>query len=277
MAWQEGGDDGRSGDLAALTDEALQGDVVERVLDRAVADAVVAAGVVDVLGAGELRLRRLHAREVEGALLLVGDDAVDLDGRFGGHGVEGAAGGCDGGGLQRARRLFEFMLDLADEVGDLRHVVDLAVEHGACLVLAAHGREDAHLLVFELFGDDADDAARADVEREDRLAVRLLLRACRRDGFGGDVFFDGALPRLFCSGLRALAARAFRCGLGSSLRAGLPAALLGDGLCRAVRRVICGGCRCILCAAVRLFCVRPRRDSGLLLCAFRFAWDDASA
>ena len=61
LARQEGGDDGRSGDLAALTDEALQGDVVERVLDRAVADTVVAARVFDVLGTGEFRLRCLHA------------------------------------------------------------------------------------------------------------------------------------------------------------------------------------------------------------------------
>ena len=283
LARQEGGDDGRSGGLAALTNEALQGDVVERVLDRAVADAVVAAGVFDVLGIGEFRLRCLHAREVEGALLLVGDDAVDLDGGFGGHGVEGAAGSCDGGGLQRACRLFQLALDLADEVGDLRHVVNLAVEHGARLVLAAHGREDAHLLVVEFFSDDADDAACADVEREDRLAVRLLLRSCSR-GLGSSLF-DGALRRLLGGSFRALGARAPRRRLGG----GLPAALFGGGFCRitggficsAVRFVLCGDCCRIVCTGSGLFArlCRIRRGgcSGLRPRSFRFAWRNSLA
>ena len=70
--------------------------------------------------------------------------------------------------MQRACALGEAALDLADDGGDLRYVVDLPVQHRARLVLHALGGEDMEHPV-PLFGDDADDAARSDIEREDQF------------------------------------------------------------------------------------------------------------
>ena len=65
------------------------------------------------------------------------------------------------------------MLDLADDGGDLRHIVNLSVEHGARLVLHALGRENVEQTV-PLLGNDADDTARADIERKDKLRGALV-------------------------------------------------------------------------------------------------------
>ena len=91
--------------------------------------------------------------------------------------------------MQRPRALGEPPLDLADDRRDLRHIVNLPVEHGARLVLHALRGEDVEDAL-TLFGDDADDAARADVERKDEL--RLPLAARRAECRGALLFLRTA-------------------------------------------------------------------------------------
>ena len=158
---------------AALTDESLEFVVIERIADRAVADAIVARRIVDRVRMGKLSLCRLHARKVEIALLCGRDGARDLLLRLGGHRVEGASRGSHSSALECARALGEAVLDLADDGSDLRHIVNLSVEHGARLVLHALGRENVEQTV-PLLGNDADDTACADIERKDKLRGALM-------------------------------------------------------------------------------------------------------
>ena len=131
---------------------------------------------------GELLLRRLYARKVEVALLRRCDRARDILLRLGSHRVECASCGSHGGTAQCSRTLGEAAFDLANDGGNLRHIVNLSVKHGARLVLQPFGGKDMELPV-TLFGDDADDTARADVERKDQF--RGALTPHRGMGCGG--------------------------------------------------------------------------------------------
>ena len=184
---------------AALTDERLELIAVEGIADRAVADAVVTRRVVDRMGVRELSLCCLYTCEVEVALLCGRDRARDVLIRLGGHGIECAPRRCDRRTVQCACAFGEAALDLADDGGDLRHVVNLSVEHSTRLVFQALGGENVEEPL-PLLGDNADDAARADVEREDEfrwaLAARCGLHGTRIALLGAAALFCRRVLRL---------------------------------------------------------------------------------
>ena len=199
---QEGGDDFGPGFVAALADEALEAAAVELVGDGAEADAVVVGRIVYGVGGRELFLGLLHAGEVEVALLGFADDAGDVLFRCGGHGIEGAACGGNGCAVELADLFLEGFLDPGDDGGDLRDVMDLAVEHGACLVFEARGFLDVEAVRL-FFRNDADDAAGADVEREEVVLRRALrvgggLPAARRPAAAGAGSLSGGGFRGAC-------------------------------------------------------------------------------
>ena len=210
LPWQEGRDDDGLGLAAALAHECLELHVVEQVADRAIAHAVVARGVVDGVGGRELRLGSLYAGEVEVALLFGrDDDAVDVHFGLGGHRVERTASGGDGRGVQGAGILDEGFLDVLDDGGDLRHVVDLTVEHSAGLVFLPLRGYDVQSVILAFLGDDADDAARADIQREN-IVVMDAGRTCRLRGLAARrAFFRGRARRLAW----AAGAAFCRCGI----------------------------------------------------------------
>ena len=232
---------------SALTDQGFQLISVQCVFDGAVANAIVMRRIVDLGGFRELYLRRLHAREIETALIFGGDDAGKIHFRFGSHRVKRAPRSGNGYAFQRAGRFLQRALDLVDDRGDLRHVVNLPVEHGAGLVLPARRIENLQRAVRLLLGDNADNAPGADIKREKML---LFLR-----GFLGSFRGLGGLLR------RRFARRAF-----------LRAAFFRRGLCgrlrlREIERrgVFLGHRRCL--RGVVLFrAARPLRRLGIFDC-----------
>ena len=215
---EEGRNDGCLRVSAALSDERLELVAVELVADRAVADAVVARRIVDRVRVCKLALSRLHTGKVEVALLRGRNRARDVLFCVGGHRVECASCSRDGGTAQCARALREPAFDLADDGGNLRHVVNLTVEHGARLVLHALCGEDVEQPV-ALFGNDADDAARADVECKDQLcrafAAHGCMTCCARALLRTAAFFGGSVLRLFLYALFGTATFFCRRVLGS--------------------------------------------------------------
>ena len=171
--------------MPALAHEALQRDIIEHVADRAVTDAVVARRVIDSMGGRQLRLRGLHAGKIEVALHLRCDEAIDIHLRLGRHRIERTACGCDSGIVQRPRILDERILDVLDDLRDLRHIVDLAIEHGTRLMLLPLRRHDMQQAIGLFLRNDTDDAARADIERKEAVFVLAhRLRFCLFRGLG---------------------------------------------------------------------------------------------
>ena len=162
---------------------------------------------------GELLLCRLYTRKVEVALLCGRDRARNVLLCLGGHRVERASCGGDGGAAECPRALGEAALDLADDGGDLRHVVNLSVEHGARLVLHALGSEDVEQAV-ALLGDDSNDAARANVERKDKfcgaLAAWCGMHRCGLILFWAAALFGSGILRFLLHAL--FRTPAFLCG-----------------------------------------------------------------
>ena len=181
LARQKGCDDGRRRFAAALSDERLEFVAVERVADRAVADAVVARWIIDRVGVGEFLLRLLYPCKVEVTLLCGCNRAREVLLCIRCHRVEGTPCRRHSSTGQRPCTLHEAVLDLADDGSDLRHIVNLPVEHGARAVLEAIGRQDVQQSV-ALFGDNADHTARPNIERKDKLLRPLA--ACRCGLFG---------------------------------------------------------------------------------------------
>ena len=179
LAREESRDDRCLRAPTALSDERLEVVAVECVADRAVADAVVARRIVYGMRLGELLLCCLYAGKVEVALLCGRDRPRDILRRLGGHRVERAPRCGDGGTVERARTLGEAPFDLADDCRDLRHIVNLSVEHGTCLMLHAFRCKDVEDTL-TLLGDNADDAARTDVECKDKLCLPLAARRAKR-------------------------------------------------------------------------------------------------
>ena len=163
---QKGCDDGRRRLAPALSDERLELVAVERIADRAVADAVVTRWIIDRVGVSQFFLCLLHACKVEVALLCRCNRAREVLLGIRCHRVEGTSCRCHSSTGQRPCTLHEAVLDLADDGSDLRHIVNLPVEHGTRAVLEAVGRQDVQQSV-TLFSDNADHAARPDIERED--------------------------------------------------------------------------------------------------------------
>ena len=179
---EECGNDGRLCFASALSDERLEIVAVEGIADRAVSDTVIARRIVDGVGMGKPALCFLHACEVEVALLCGCDNACDILLGLCRHRIERTPGSGHGDTVQRARAFGQTALDLADDSGNLRHIVNLPVQHRARLVLHALGSEDMEHAV-PLFGDDADDAACPNVKRKDefgRAIVPLCLLRLRR-------------------------------------------------------------------------------------------------
>ena len=153
---------------------------------------------------GELLLCRLYTRKVEIALLRGRDRARNVLLCLGGHRVERASCSGYGSTVESPRALGEAPLDLADDGGDLRHIVNLPVKHGSRLVLHALGGEDVEQTV-ALLGDNTNDAARADVQCKNKL--RRALATQRRVHHCGLIFFRASA--LFGSGALCLLLHVF--------------------------------------------------------------------
>ena len=177
---EEGCNDRRLCVPAALSDERLEFVAVELVADRAVADAVVARRIIDRMRVREFSLRSLNAGKVEIALLRGCNCARDVLFRVGSHRVERTSCRSDGGTAQCACALGEATFDLTDDGSDLRYIVNLTVEHGTRFVLQPLCGEDVELPV-TLLSNDADDAARTDVQRKDELRGTFTAHRRRAD------------------------------------------------------------------------------------------------
>ena len=124
----------------------------------------------------------LHAGKVEVALLFSGNQAVYFHFRFGGHGVESAAGSGNGCGFDGSCFFNQGVFDLFDDGGHLWYIVNLAVQHGTGFVLPSVGGDNVQIFIIALLSNDADNAAGADVQGKNPL---MLL-----DSFGRGCFND---------------------------------------------------------------------------------------
>ena len=140
LSRQKGCNDVRRRLAPALPDERLELVAVERIADCAVADAVVARRIIDGVGVGQFLLCLLHARKVEVALLRGRNRAREVLLCIRCHRVEGTPCRRHSSTGQRPCTLHEAVFDLADDGSDLRHIVNLPVEHGTRTVLEAVGR-----------------------------------------------------------------------------------------------------------------------------------------
>ena len=140
LSRQKGCNDVRRRLAPALPDERLELVAVERIADRAVADAVVARWIIDRVGVGQFLLCLLHARKIEVALLRGCNRAREVLLGIRCHRVEGTPCRRHSSTGQRPCTLHEAVFDLADDGSDLRHIVNLPVEHGTRTVLEAVGR-----------------------------------------------------------------------------------------------------------------------------------------
>ena len=121
-------------------------------------------------------MSELNGGEVQAGLNFLRDNAVDFDRRFAGHGVECAT-------CRRDSRAFEFadffrqkIFHADNNFGDLRHVMNLPVKHCAARMFKAVRRDNIHLPIVVLLGNNSDNRASADVESKNFQEIFLRLR-----------------------------------------------------------------------------------------------------
>ena len=179
--------------LAALPDQRFQSDAVELVFDRRKAHAIIRFHI-QRMQRGKICLRVLHRGEFQTPLLVFRNGTVRLERRLRRDGIEFAPGGGDCRALQFADLLLERDGDFFYDRRDLRHIMNLPVEHRArfmFLPICGNYRQGS-VVLFD--GNNSDHGSGSDVERINLLSIGIIIRGrldCFRPRRSSCGFFDG--------------------------------------------------------------------------------------
>ncbi len=167
--------------FSPLADQRLHRRAVESEADHTVTDAVIAGGFGHRLRRRQLMLGCLDSRKLKSPLIVrrQGATSAAIGIRHGPQSAQRPAGGGHRNPLERPDPLDEARRHTRQHLSNLGHVVDLAVQHGAGIMLLAL-RGQHFNAAGRLLAHQADDAPRTDIQAKKQLLVIHSARSLSR-------------------------------------------------------------------------------------------------